>query len=333
MRPTRRGWFALVIVAVGIGNAVAFGPRALNAVVVPVVVALVISAIQIRRLSPPRVTRNPLDDGFPDERHTVELSFDSTPAFPARVTDQLSVGLTGDSTVEAVVGDDPITYEVEYLTRGRQTLGPTTLVGYDILRFFSRKFDVSSRTEVLVFPRLRALSTPARRTLARLSDSGVTNERGEFDRLRGYVHGDPLRDIHWKSSAKSDDLVVKAFTDRTDPSAVQVSVGGVDGTEDDVAEAAAAVCCSLLELEIPINLSTPVGTLDAVPGNRRHVLSHLAQFRPGSVPEPSAEVVVRGETPQTVISLSGQEFTFEQLREDSAFDAAVGESPVSEVVS
>ncbi|MFC7202739.1 DUF58 domain-containing protein [Haloferax namakaokahaiae] len=333
MKPTRRGWFALVVVAAAVGNAVAFGPRALNAVVVPVVVALVVSAIQLRRLSQPRVSRTPVDDGFPDERRTVSLSFDASPAFPARITDSLSEGLAGDSTVETVVGDDPVTYEVEYLHRGRQTLGPTTLVAYDVLGFFSRRFEVSDRTDVLVFPRLRALSTPARRTLARLSHSGVSDERGEFDRLRGYVHGDPLRDIHWKSSAKSDDLMVKAFTDRTDPSAVQVSVGSVEGSEDDVAEAAAAVCCSLLELEIPIELSTPVGTLDAVSGSRRHVLSHLAQLHPGSVPEPSAEVVVRGERAQTTIILSGREFSFEQLREDGGVKASLGGRSASEVVS
>ncbi|ELK50389.1 hypothetical protein D320_17049, partial [Haloferax sp. BAB-2207] len=44
MRLTLRGWVAVAVVVVGVANAVAYGPRALNAVVVPVAVGLVVGA-------------------------------------------------------------------------------------------------------------------------------------------------------------------------------------------------------------------------------------------------------------------------------------------------
>ncbi|AFK19729.2 DUF58 domain-containing protein [Haloferax mediterranei ATCC 33500] len=320
MRLTRRGWVALVVVVLGVVNAVAFGPRALNAVVIPVVVALVVGAVQVWRASPPRVVRDPPDDGFPGETHTVSLTIEADRAFPATTTDALSDGLSGEATIESVVGDGRRSYDVTYRARGPATIGPVTIVAHDLLSLFSKSFTVGETTEVLVFPRVRSLTATARRNLSALVTRQLTDDRDEFDRLREYVPGDSLRDIHWKSSAKSGDLVVKAYNDRAASDAVAVSVGTSDGYEDDVAEAAATLCCSLLDVGIPVRLTTPAGIVDAAPGDGRRILAHLSRMRTGVVPDETAEVVVRGDAGRTHVRIAGRETTFDQLRVSETTD-------------
>jgi len=320
MRLTLRGWVAVAVVVVGVANAVAYGPRALNAVVVPVAVGLVVGAVQVWRASPPRVERVAPDDGFPGETRTVSLDIDADRSFPATTTDALSPGLDGDAAVDSVVGDGRVDYEVTYRARGPATLGPATVVARDILGLFSKSFTAGGTTEVVVFPRVRSLGAAARRDLSALADAGRTDERAEFDRLREYVPGDPLRDIHWKSTAKSGDLVVKAYDDRVTADAVRVSVGATDGHEDDAAEAAATLCCALLDAGVPVHLTSSAGVVEATPGDRRRVLGHLSRLRSGSVPDETAEIVVNGDAGETRVALGGRETTFDRLRVDG--DAA-----------
>ncbi|RDZ52913.1 DUF58 domain-containing protein [Haloferax sp. Atlit-6N] len=325
MKLTLRGWVAVAVVVVGVANAVAYGPRALNAVVVPVAVGLVVGAVQVWRVSPPRVERVAPDDGFPGETHTVSLDLDADRPFPATTTDALSSGLDGDTAVDSVVGDGRVDYEVTYRGRGPATLGPATVVARDILGLFSKSFTAGGTTEVLVFPRVRSLGAAARRDLSALADAGRTDERAEFDRLREYVPGDPLRDIHWKSSAKSGDLMVKAYSDRVTADAVRVSTGATDGHEDDAAEAAATLCCALLDAGVPVHLTSPAGVVEATPGDRRRVLVHLSRLRSGSVPDETAEVVVSGDAGKTYVTLGGRETTFDRLRAER--DAAESSVP------
>ncbi|WP_367996686.1 DUF58 domain-containing protein [Haloferax volcanii] len=331
MRLTLRGWVAVAVVVVGVANAVAYGPRALNAVVVPVAVGLVVGAVQVWRVSPPRAERVAPDDGFPGETHTVSLDIDADRPFPATVTDALSPGLDGDTAVDSVVGDGRIDYEVTYRGRGPATLGPATVVARDILGLFSTSFTAGGTTEVLVFPRVRSLGATARRDLSALADAGRTDERAEFDRLREYVPGDPLRDIHWKSSAKSGDLVVKAYADRVTADAVRVSAGATDGHEDDAAEAAAALCCALLDAGVPVHLTSPAGVVEATPGDRRRVLGHLSRLRSGSVPDETAAVVVSGDAGKTRVALGGRETTFDRLRADGDAVGGSNRNPASRV--
>ncbi|ELZ96519.1 hypothetical protein C440_05208 [Haloferax mucosum ATCC BAA-1512] len=314
MKLTRRGWVALAVVVLGVGNAVAYGPRALNAVVIPVVVALVAGAIQVRRVSRPRVNRDTPPDGFPGETRTVSLAIDADRPFPATTTDALSDGVSGDATIDSVVGDGTLSYDVTLGVRGPATLGPTTIVATDLLGLFSESFTVGETTELLVFPHVRMLTATARRDLSALATLQLTDDRDEFDRLREYVPGDSLRDIHWKSSAKSGDLVVKTYNDRAASDAVRISVGTADGHEDDAAEAAATLCCSLLDVGVPVHLTTPAGVVDAAPGDDRRVLAHLSRMQTGAVPNETAEVVVRGDAGRTHVRIAGRETTFDDLR-------------------
>ncbi|CQR48865.1 hypothetical protein BN996_00314 [Haloferax massiliensis] len=116
--------------------------------------------------------------------------------------------------------------------------------------------------------------------------------------------------------------MVKAYSDRVTADAVRVSAGATDGHEDDAAEAAATLCCALLDAGVPVHLSSPAGVVEATAGDRRRVLEHLSRLRSGSVPDETAAVVVSGDAGKTHVALGGRETTFDRLRADG--DAAGG---------
>ena len=98
--------------------------------------------------------------------------------------------------------------------RGLYELGPAEVRTADPFGFlrFARKF--AERTEVVVYPRHfdlghfplggRGVEPEARGSFARQGD--------EFSTLREYRHGDERRHIHWKSVARTGELIVREFS-------------------------------------------------------------------------------------------------------------------------
>jgi uncharacterized protein (DUF58 family) len=99
--------------------------------------------------------------------------------------------------------------------RGMFNLGPTTITSGDVLGLFSisRKFEPDAR--LLVLPHMEEIKNfpapfgilPGGRAL-RLKTTEVTPYSSG---VREYISGDPLRRIHWPSSARKDKLIVKEF--------------------------------------------------------------------------------------------------------------------------
>jgi uncharacterized protein (DUF58 family) len=73
-----------------------------------------------------------------------------------------------------------------------------------------------SESEVLVFPATRPVRLPPP-SGQRLGDnqSNKVGRRGEFFGLREYRDGDDRRSIHWRSSARSDRLLVREYEDES----------------------------------------------------------------------------------------------------------------------
>jgi uncharacterized protein (DUF58 family) len=309
MKPTRRGKAVGGVAILGAALAVVFGPRSLGAVVVGAVVSLVAGWHQVRTLSKPSVTRDVPGDGFPGEGGTVRLDFRVDEPFAAVVNDGVPDGLDGNGYLEATVGGDPLSYEVTYLTRGEHTFGPVSVRARDVLGLFERGFTPVARETVLVYPRVHELTVGARRDLLSAHEPGRHPARDEFDRLRAYDRGDALRDIHWKSSAKRDDLVVKVFAAEDESNAVTVAAGAADGRGDAMAEAAASVCLPFLDAGIPVRLSTPGGDITVSGGDRQQLLEHLARAPDGDLVADGADILVEaGETTRVVIRGTDREF-------------------------
>lgn len=103
-------------------------------------------------------------------------------------------------------------YRVPTSQRGVIALGPTMIERSDLLGLASTTSVVTGTTDVIVAPQAYELPMPAlgagvlgRHLLALSQRIGP----GEFHSLRDYVSGDEPRNIHWRASARSDDLKVR----------------------------------------------------------------------------------------------------------------------------
>ena len=106
-------------------------------------------------------------------------------------------------------------YRIPTDRRGVLTIGPLTAVRHDVLGLARSVIEVAGTEEVLVAPRAHLLDMPAlghgvlgRHLLALAQRLGP----GDFHSLRDYVDGDEPRTIHWRASARSEELKVRQDT-------------------------------------------------------------------------------------------------------------------------
>jgi uncharacterized protein (DUF58 family) len=311
-------------------SAAIYGPRSLNAVVIPAVVALVGAYVQVSRMDAPETVRETPRDDHVDRSGTVELSFVEEAGsgtvekplsrpFVGLVEETVGEGLSATgTTVETVVGVEPITYDITYETRGEHVLGPAEVTARDVLGLVERDFECRGTDTVLAYPRLHAIAPWAQRDLRALHETGIHEERSEFDRLREYTQGDSLRDIHWKSTAKRDELIVKEFAAEAETEAVTLAAGAEVGGADGMAEATASIAMTLIEDGIPIEVNFPDGSVSAGPerGSRLRLLERLALVGPGRVRVEDADITVFGKADETTVSLGQFDTPFDDLVAD-----------------
>ncbi len=106
-------------------------------------------------------------------------------------------------------------YRVPTATRGVVELGPLRLIMSDVLGIARSTTVVAGISEIVVAPRTLAIDMPELgrgRLGTALLESSRRLGPGDFHGLREYAAGDELRTIHWRASARTDDLMVKEFT-------------------------------------------------------------------------------------------------------------------------
>ena len=113
-------------------------------------------------------------------------------------------------------------YRLPTERRGRIVIGPMLTERRDLLGVARRSGRIPGTSEVLVYPEWQLLDVPDRWTgsgplAAHLRLKVLARTTDEFRGLRNYVPGDDLRRVHWKQSARTDDLKIK----QTDPDAVR----------------------------------------------------------------------------------------------------------------
>ncbi len=151
---------------------------------------------------------------------------------------------------------------VVFTERGLYRLGPAEVRITDpfgLLRF-ARKSE--ARTEVVVYPKVFELAGfPLRGRGAEMAAQGAFARRGdEFSDLREYRRGDDWRHIHWKSVARTGELIVKEFA-QNGPQRHAVVLDlyhadtGVSGVEvEDAVSAAGSVLKYLAQENLPFRL-------------------------------------------------------------------------------
>lgn len=357
---TRRGRALVAVCVLAVLMAIAAGTRSLNAVVLPGVVALAAGYYQVVGLDDPGVRRIRPTDGFVGDTREVGLRFHGerlgdpvSPAYPATVSDRLDDGLAGPAApIETSVGgsaaggtasdgtatnrSDPVSYRVRYVQRGERRLGPVVVTATDVFGLFERQTVVDDVDTVLAYPECRPIPAGFRRGLYAADAVGASREREEFDRLREYVRGDPLRDVHWPATAKHDGIVVKEFAAETERG--RVSIAGEtarDRTGDDaLASATASLAVALLDDGVPVDVTLPAGGASAEPGRagRRAVLELAARTGPGSVAVDDPDVRIVSDAQGTYYELGDRTVAFDDLvvrteRDSTEEQSGPAESP------
>jgi uncharacterized protein (DUF58 family) len=117
-------------------------------------------------------------------------------------------------------------------------VGPLTTVQGDPLGLLRRTRRWTDIEEIYVHPRTAALSTMTAgliRDMEGQTTSALSSSDIAFHTLREYVRGDDLRHVHWKSSAKLGELMVRQYNDtRRSHVAVLLSIDPSEyATEDE----------------------------------------------------------------------------------------------------
>ncbi|MES2789889.1 MAG: DUF58 domain-containing protein [Planctomycetota bacterium] len=106
-------------------------------------------------------------------------------------------------------------YQLRLLPRGRHVCGPIRLLTRFPLGLVERSYVMSCPGELLVYPRIGRLTAQWHREQIN-ADELVQHTRprtgafeDEFHRLREYRRGDSLRSIHWRTTARRNQLMVR----------------------------------------------------------------------------------------------------------------------------
>jgi uncharacterized protein (DUF58 family) len=218
---TERGWAALGVGAALVLLWVMLGEIELLSVGVVVLVALVAALVitratrpevsVIRRLSPSLV-----HEGDRASVDAVITNRGKRPLTNVAFVDE--VGALGRAVFEAgVIGPNSggdAEYQILCRPRGVYPVGPVTATVTDPLRLASASTVIPAIDRLIVYPEVEDLDSFP---MTRGRDPAMQASRPEFSRrggedfytLREYMVGDDLRRVHWPSSAKKDELMIR----------------------------------------------------------------------------------------------------------------------------
>jgi uncharacterized protein (DUF58 family) len=234
IRPTRDGWWCLGA-AVGLGlAAVNTGNNLLYLLASLLLALIVVSGI----LSEQSMRRLGLRAVIPDEIYAARpVQLGARVRNGKRWLPSYSVALEAGAHrlyVDrlAAGAERLVTWETTFPRRGRQRLPGVRVLTRFPFGLFLKAGRVALDTDVVVFPTARPLDETWRR---RLTASGVRSlpRRGrghDLYSLREYRIGDDPRLVHWPSSAKTGELIVRELAAETATNTRIVLVG--DGTRN-----------------------------------------------------------------------------------------------------
>lgn len=131
-------------------------------------------------------------------------------------SEQASSDLSGGRPLRARVSRSPgivtVRYDVEAARRGRWPLGPLVVTRSDLFGTVSSSADLGEQAEVVVWPTVVALPAPSD-VLVGEPDRialGARSPSTDDASLRDYREGDDLRRVHWSSSARRGELMVRS---------------------------------------------------------------------------------------------------------------------------
>ncbi len=172
-----------------------------------------------------QVARNIEETAFEDEMLDVGLVIENKRALPNflfEVVDNFSCGPPDEPRpsifILKLAGFEKlkVSYIGKCYKRGLWRIGPLTVNSQDSLGFFRMKKSLYVFSDILVYPKVfRILNFPplARGSVSWLGveTAKISGDSHEFYGVREYQRGDAISRIHWPSSARLRELIVKQF--------------------------------------------------------------------------------------------------------------------------
>lgn len=187
-----------------------------------------------------------------------------------------------------------------FVRRGIHPLGTLTLSTSFPFGLFLKQRDIEIPGEVVVWPRTnRRVRTPSpgggRVPLVGTSSRGAAGPRGEYRSLREYRAGDDPKDIHWRSSARLREPVIREYErDGAETSWICLDTRAEPGDPAEVAVEVAAALAARASVEhrpFALVVGHQVVEPGEGPGHLELVLDALARadFSPAA-PPPNPQV-------------------------------------------
>jgi len=222
---TARGRAYLAATAFLYAAGVALGYRELIILACAALVALVMGVASVLRRPPLEVDRRVRPDrvtvGSPAHALLTVKNLSRRASASVMATDRVGDRLE-EVTVPTVAARATVhvPYEVPTLRRGRIRLGPVTVTRSDAFGLLRHEQPHPTQRTLWVRPRTHRLRPfPTGVTLDLEGPLAQAAPRGAitFSSLREYVLGDDVRKIHWPSTARTGDLMVRDHVDTSQP--------------------------------------------------------------------------------------------------------------------
>jgi uncharacterized protein (DUF58 family) len=190
-----------------------------------------------------------------------------------------------------------LTWEDTLPRRGRQRLAGVRITTRFPFGLFLKSGRSMLHSELVVYPALQPISPELTRQLGMVGDRSIRRRgRGtDLYNLRGYRVGDDPRLIHWRSSAKTQNLTVRELEAETTEDARLVLLGtgarAPAALENGLSEAA-SIASHLIRAGAGVELVGPgfYVRLGRGPSHLRRLLTALALYDPRVTPlSPAAE--------------------------------------------
>jgi uncharacterized protein (DUF58 family) len=294
---TRRGW-SLVGAALGlVAGGFLFGTIEMLVLGVGALALLVAVASWLAVRHPPpllvqrRVKPDRLQVGA-DGRIDLRIEHRSSGTTPLLVaTDWFDEGRRAARFLVPPLGPGAVAraaYRIPTRRRGRYRVGPLSVSATDPFGLARRALPSVADTEVLVRPRIHDIVAPVAVGSRVAGDHDLPGARAmasdlgdDFFALREYELGDDLRRVHWRSTARTGELMIRQNDARWRSRAAVVLDAHPDGHDREsfevAVEAVASIVARLVRLQRRVEVATSAGELLGTGGDPRHdVIDRLA---------------------------------------------------------
>lgn len=158
-----------------------------------------------------------------------------------------------------------VVYSFNPSRRGIARFGPLRGQANDPFNLARRKWQEAFSTEILVLPPIEDVMPPSLSMIAKSQKEESCalwqgSPSGDFLTLREYAHGDDMRQVHWKSSARTGKLMIRQSEHLRESGALLMldtrSGAAGEGDFEKMVGAAASLCVACRNHRMPLEVAT-----------------------------------------------------------------------------